>query len=74
LKTIENELATIMSNYERLQRENAKLNEDLTKSRYDLEQIGISNTSHKQQVNRNTNNKYIVSYLVNTINGRSEDL
>jgi hypothetical protein len=52
LKTIENELSTMVNNYEKLQRENTTLNEDLNKSRYDLEQIGISDTSHKELVKR----------------------
>ncbi len=42
----------MVNNYEKLQRENTTLNEDLNKSRYDLEQIGISDTSHKELVKR----------------------
>jgi len=70
LKTIENELSTLNSNYEKLRDEHAVVNEDLTKCRYDLEQIELSDNSHKERVNKKLNKKknYDI-YLVNTING-----
>jgi len=70
LKTIENELSTLNSNYEKLRDEHAVVNEDLTKCRYDLEQIELSDSSHKERVNKKLNKKknYDI-YLVNTING-----
>jgi chromosome segregation ATPase len=51
LKTIENELSTMISKHEKLQREYSTLNEDLTKCRIDLEQIEKSDISHREQVN-----------------------
>jgi predicted transcriptional regulator len=50
MKTIENELTTLGSNYEKIHREHQALNEELDKCRYDLEQVERSNIAHKERV------------------------
>ena len=50
LKTVENELSTMIGTYEQLRDEHAVLNEELTKVRYEFEQIELSDSSHKERV------------------------
>jgi hypothetical protein len=52
MKTIENELSTLMTNYEKLQREHLTLSDQFTKCRIDLEQSEKSDIVHKEQVDR----------------------
>ena len=52
LKLIENELSTIIHNYEKLQGEHSILNEQLTKYRNDFDKLEKSDHSHKEQVNK----------------------
>ncbi|CAM2700904.1 unnamed protein product [Rotaria socialis] len=62
MKTIENELLTKSSNYEKLQREHSALNEDLTKCRIDLEQSQKSDISHKEQLVQSTDEAQICKH------------
>ena len=64
MKTIENELSTMISNYEKLQRDHTTLNEDLTKSRHDLEQIEKSDISHKERVSQMEQNKKKMIFIL----------
>jgi regulator of replication initiation timing len=54
MKTIENELSTLMINYDKLQREHLTINDQLTKCRIDLEQTEKSDISHKEQLIQST--------------------
>ncbi|CAF0728780.1 unnamed protein product [Adineta steineri] len=50
LKSVENELSTMIINHEKLRDEHAVLNDDLNKCRYDLEQMELSDNSHKERL------------------------
>jgi len=63
MKTIENELPTMINNYDKLQRDYLMSNEQLNKCRIDLEQTEKSNISHKEQVNRLRNNPIILTSI-----------
>ena len=54
MKNLENELTTIMTNYEKLQRDHSMLNEQYLKCRAELEQTEKSDLSHKEQVNHSS--------------------
>lgn len=56
MKNIENELSTVMNNYDKLQRDHSMLNEQYLKCRNDLEQTEKSDITHKEQVNPSTEN------------------
>ena len=66
MKTIESELSSVVSNNEKLQRELAALNEELSKCRCELEQMQKTNISQKEQVNRNINKENIIHYSLPT--------
>jgi len=63
MKNIENELSTLINNYDKLQRDYLMSNEQLNKCRIDLEQTEKSNISHKEQVNRHRNNPNILTSI-----------
>ncbi len=63
MKNIENELSTLINNYDKLQRDYLMSNEQLNKCRIDLEQTEKSNISHKEQVNRHRNNPIILTSI-----------
>jgi hypothetical protein len=63
MKNIENELSTLINNYDKLQRDYLMSNEQLNKCRIDLEQTEKSNISHKEQVNRLRNNPNILTSI-----------
>ena len=51
MKNLENELSTVMSNYDKIQRDQSMLNEQYLKCRNDLEQTEKSEITHREQVN-----------------------